>query len=308
MKGIMILLVFTLVVFTVGTNGCNILSLSGGGAHGAFQAGVLKKLHQQGKKWNIITGISVGSINGIGLGLFNVSNQEMGIELLETIWTNITTSDVYSWNWNPIGDQSLLNNSPLNKTLMAIIQRYGGRAKRNLLIGAVNLNTGLLRLFDQSEFSSSSRTSQIVMASSSIPVVFPPAFLDGKYYVDGGTFSNEVIRPAIKYCLNNGYDKSEISIDIIICSPPIQNITNKEIQSDYIFGLMSRSYDILSNVVANHELYTHCGVHQESYPMYIYKPYAPYPGGLLDFSHPDLVKMFNIGYNIKEPEIGKYCY
>ena len=300
-----LVLVLILVTFS---EGCNILSLSGGGAHGAFQAGVLKKLHQQGKKWDIITGISVGSINGIGLGLFNDTEQGKGIELLETLWTNITTSDVYKWNWNPIGDQSLLDNSPLNKTIFSVVDKYGGKTKRDLLIGSVNLNTGLIRLFNRDEFNSSSRTTKIVMASSSIPVIFPPAFLDGNYYVDGGTFSNEIIRPAIKYCLSQGYAKEEINVDLIVCSPPIEDISNKEIEGDYIFGLMSRSYDILMNAISNHELYTHCGVDQESYPMYMYKPYSPYPGGLLDFSHPDLVKMFNIGYNIKEPSVSKYCY
>jgi len=303
-----IILILIPLLFIETTDACNILSLSGGGAHGAFQAGVLKKLHQQGKKWDIITGISVGSINGIGLSLFTAPEQEKGIELLETIWTNITTSDVYRWNWNPIGDQSLLDNSPLNKTLIDVIKLYGGRASRRVLIGSVNLNTGLLRLFDQSEFSYASRTAQIVMASSAIPVVFPPAYLDGNYYVDGGTFSNELIRPAIKDCLSKGYYKSDINIDVIICSPPIQNITNKEIQSDYIFGLISRAYDILANAISNHELYTVCGVDQESYPLRIYKPYLPYPGGLLDFDHSNLVKMFDVGYNIKGPSIGKYCY
>ncbi len=292
--------------------GCNILSLSGGGAHGAFQAGVLKRLHEEGKTWDIVTGISAGSINGIGLGMFNKTQQNKGIKLLEAMWKNITTPDVYRWNWNPVYDQSLLDNSPLNNTMFNIINKYGGKARRNIILGSVNLNTGLLRLFDQGEFSSAARTARIVMASSAIPVAFPPVFLDGHYYVDGGTFSNELIHPAIKYCLSKGYDKSNISIDIIICSPPIETISNKVIESDYLFGLISRAYDILSNAVSNHELYTHCNPHQnvyqDIYPMYIYKPNVPYPGGLLDFNHPDLVKMFEIGYNTTQPSVGKYCY
>ncbi len=288
--------------------GCRILSLSGGGAHGAFQGGVINKLHNEGNRWDIITGISAGSLNGMMLSMFESNNQQKGVDLIKTVWLNITTSDVYKWYWNPIKHQSLFDNSPLNQTINGLAKNYGGIAKREIIIGAVNLNTGLLRLFNKSDFSSPVRSSNIVMASSSIPLIFPPRYLDGNYYVDGGTFTDELISPGIQYCRDQGYADVEIEIDVIICSPSISNITNEEIENDYIIGLGERAYDIVSNVVSNHELYSQCNDKQEVFPMYIYRPYSPYPGGLLDFEHEDLVKMFNIGYNIKNPEVGKYCY
>ena len=302
------MIVLILLILLKPTNGCRILSLSGGGAHGAFQAGVLNKLHDTGKRWDIITGISVGSLNGMMLGMFKETYQQQGMDLVKMVWLNITTSNIYRWNWNPLYDQSLLDNTYLNDTVNKISEQYGGVAKRDIIIGAVSLNTGLLRLFNRSDFSSPSRSSDIVMASSSIPLIFPPRYLDGEYYVDGGTFSNELVRPAIQYCREHGYDDVDITIDIIICSPPIDSVTNKEIEKDSIFGLGSRAYDILSNAIFNHELYSECTNTQTSFPMYIYKPYSPYPGGLLDFNHKDLVRMFNIGYNIKEPVVSKYCY
>jgi predicted patatin/cPLA2 family phospholipase len=146
------------------------------------------------------------------------------------------------------------------------------------------------------------------MASSSIPFIFPPRYLDGNYYIDGGTYSNELIRPAIKYCMNKGYTRDEISIDVIICSPPIESVPNQKIKKSTIFGLGSRAYDIVSNALENHELYTDCSNNHTSYPMKIYKPYKPYPGSLLDFSHKSLSYNYNLGYNISEPSIGKYCY
>lgn len=290
------------------TNACRILSLSGGGAHGAFQGGVLNKLHDQGKKWDIITGISVGSLNGMALGMFDQVDQTKGMELIKTMWLNLTVSDVYSWNWNPIGDQSLLDSTPLNKTIFKLVTSYGGIVKRDLIIGSTNLNTGMLKLFFKKDFNSPQRTTRIVMASSAIPIIFPPIYLDNNYYVDGGTYSNELIRPAIKYCLNRGHKRSDITIDIIICSSPINVIPNKIIKADYIFGIISRSYDILSNVISNHEIYSHCGYNQESFLMNIYKPYNPYPGGLLDFNPSDLKAIYNQGYNISKPEQTKYCY
>ncbi len=40
------------------------LVLPGGGAKGAFQAGVLQVLREQGFTYDVISGISVGSLNG----------------------------------------------------------------------------------------------------------------------------------------------------------------------------------------------------------------------------------------------------
>jgi predicted patatin/cPLA2 family phospholipase len=288
--------------------GCRILSLSGGGAHGAYQAGVINRLHDEGHQWDIITGISVGSLNGMMLGMFNQSRQKDAVTLLKNVWHTITAYDVYAYNWNPISSQSFLDSSPLNKTINNYAIKYGGIAQRKIILGAVSLNTGRLKLFHREDLNSSHRSSQIIMASSAIPVVFPPVLLDGTYYVDGGMYSNELIRPAIKYCLNRGFVKTEIIIDTIICSPPIDDITSKEIYSDTIFGLMSRGYNILSNVITNRELYTECGLNQEAYPMYVYKPSYPYPGGILDFSSPILTKTYEMGYNDNNKTISKYCY
>jgi len=310
-KMIFILILFLFPVISVlGTETCNILSLSGGGAHGAFQAGVLYRLQNENQKinktWDIITGISVGSLNGIMLGMYKASDQQKGMNTIRDVWLNITTSDVYRWNWDPFYDQSILDNGPLNQTINTLALKYGGIAQRPILIGAVNFNTGLLRIFNQTEFDTPTRTSDIVMASSSIPVIFPPRFLDNNYYVDGGTFSNEIVKPAIQYCLNN--NKTAISIDIIICTPPISNITNEEITKDHTYGIATRTYDIVTSALSNHELYTDCADDEVGYPMHIYKPTLPYPGSLLDFSHETLVKTFEIGYNTNSFGISKYCY
>lgn len=309
-----LIILFLLCVFT---QACRILSLSGGGAHGAFQAGVIKKLHDQGTTWDIITGISVGSFNGIALGLFSPQNQSLGIDIMTNLWSSITANDVYNYNWNPIYDQAILDNTPLNNTIFNLINKYGGIAQRDIIIGAVNLNTGLMRLFDKTQLNSPNRTNNIVMASASIPIIFPPVFFDGNYYVDGGTFSNELIIPGIDYCLKKG--DSNITIDMIICSPPITNITNEEIYKDTIIGIATRIYDVVSNVVYNHELYSTCDNKkkinklqqaqqaQQAYPMYIYKPLEDYAGGILDFNHNDIVSSFKMGYNLKQPSVTKYC-
>ena len=62
------------------------LCLCGGGAKGAYQAGVIKALYDRGiNKFNAISGTSIGAINGYFIFTDNV-------EKLEEMWTNIDTN------------------------------------------------------------------------------------------------------------------------------------------------------------------------------------------------------------------------
>ena len=51
-----------------------VLILGGGGVKGAYQVGVIKKLAEQGIKWDLILGVSVGAITGSYLAMFNQNN------------------------------------------------------------------------------------------------------------------------------------------------------------------------------------------------------------------------------------------
>ncbi|MGL6105614.1 patatin-like phospholipase family protein [Romboutsia sp.] len=58
------------------------LCLCGGGAKGAYQAGVIKSLHNKGVKFDAISGTSIGAINGYYIFTENV-------EKLDNMWTSI---------------------------------------------------------------------------------------------------------------------------------------------------------------------------------------------------------------------------
>ena len=59
------------------------LCLSGGGAKGAFQAGVIKGLYDNGiNRYEAISGTSIGAVNGYYVFTHNV-------EKLEQMWTNL---------------------------------------------------------------------------------------------------------------------------------------------------------------------------------------------------------------------------
>lgn len=70
-------------------------ALSGGGAKGSFQVGVLKYLYERGIKPDIIVGTSVGSINAMKLaeGETSTHGSGQGFQGLEQIWLNLRRDD-----------------------------------------------------------------------------------------------------------------------------------------------------------------------------------------------------------------------
>lgn len=295
-------------ISTVNASGdiCHVLSLSGGGAHGAYQAGVLKKLNEEGHQWDVITGVSVGSLNGLMIALYNQTDQNLAIDQMENMWMKITSDMIYKWNWDPIYDQSLYTTQPMNDTISQTIFENGGKTNRPFIVGSVRMNTGLMELFNYQNYTKLNDMTTIVMASAAIPVAFPPIKFNGNYYVDGGTYNNELVGPGIQYCLQQG--KTDIQIDMIMCSAPIQNLTSAEISKLTIIGATTRAYDIVSNSMTNHEIYTNCANSQSKFPMYLYKHDVPFEYGLLDFSHKAIHSMFEIGYNSSVPQKTHYCY
>ena len=75
------------------------LYLAGGGARGAYQAGVLKAIHEilnaRTCPFSMITGVSVGSINAAILAQ-HADNFEKGIEKLDNLWRNIHCQQIYN--------------------------------------------------------------------------------------------------------------------------------------------------------------------------------------------------------------------
>ena len=65
--------------------------LCGGGAKGAYQIGALKALNKVGYKYDIVTGTSVGALNGA----FAVMGD---IKKAENIWSKLDMEGIFSFN------------------------------------------------------------------------------------------------------------------------------------------------------------------------------------------------------------------
>lgn len=184
----------------------NVLALSGGGSYGAFSAGVLHGWSRSGKRpeFDVITGISTGALIAplVMLG-------EDGEEPLRRLYTEIRTRDVFvrrSLVTVPFRDAAA-NAAPLRRIIestmtpdfVEALAREHRRGRR-LYIGTTNLDARRFAVWDigaianRNDIDSRKLIVDLLLASCSVPGVFPPVPIDvevdGKRYteihVDGG--------------------------------------------------------------------------------------------------------------------------
>ena len=188
----------------------NFLALSGGGQWGAFGAGVLKAWTESGTRPAFVgvSGISTGAIIApfafLGPGYDPV---------LEEIYTQYSTEDLLETTIfsGLISGTALANTAPLaaiiaEKVTPDFLAEIANehRKGRVLLVGTTNLDSGRPVIWDMGAIAASEHPDalqlfrQVILASASIPVAFPPAVIevttpDGQIYdevhVDGGATS-----------------------------------------------------------------------------------------------------------------------
>ena len=200
------------------TTAFNQLSLSGGGSFGAVEIGILKRiLETDAKSYDLYTGISAGALNAGFLSYF--SDLKTGIKAAEKMYANIHNLLIY--NILPPTGLSVLNTEPLFKTLTKVIDGMPGEPVVHTLIGATNLYSGNLDVY---EFNQNDNTNKVLLllSSSAIPGVFPPVEYNGNLYADGGTLSNELLQVEHGDYLNITY----ITIFIVIKSSSSQIARN----------------------------------------------------------------------------------
>jgi len=169
--------------------GFNQLSFSGGGSFGAVEIGIIKRINElERKHYDIYTGISAGGLNAGVLSYFK--DLSLGIKEGEVLYSKMKTRMVYEAY--PQSGLSLFNTLPLLKTLTDILNSMPNEPVINTLIGSTNLYTGNLDIFNFGETEIKERPT-LLMATSAIPIIFPPITFKDNMYIDGGTLSNELL-------------------------------------------------------------------------------------------------------------------
>lgn len=185
------------------------LLLQGGGALGAYELGVLRHMNEQHMlPPRLVAGVSIGAVNAAVLVGARSADP---LTTLETLWKKLTVPtlpfapQVVEQNlalfgnphmstmrhdyWNMSQWQSIYSPEPLKALLHELVDFDKLNASPTILqLSAVQLESGEIEIF-------SNRNGQTigvdeVIASLSIPPMFPPVDIRGKHYWDGGLFDN----------------------------------------------------------------------------------------------------------------------
>lgn len=208
--------------------------LSGGGARGAYEAGVLSyifdELHKaRGRRvvLDIICGTSVGAINSAALAA-SMSEQQEGMRHLVSLWEGLELDRVLNFTWRQATGlvhlfserplEGIVDVSPMHRLIRrevpwpAITRAMRRHHLRALSITCTEVATGRAVLFMQTGPTTGLprhspprtllRAERIgpahVLASASIPLLFPPVRIGNQLYLDGGLRHNTPVAPAIR--------------------------------------------------------------------------------------------------------------
>lgn len=177
--------------------------LSGGGAKGSYQVGVWKALRKLGISYDIVTGTSVGALNGI---LMVQQDYHEAIHL----WSNIDYNFIFNKDFSNVDENIYL-------TYMKEFVKDGG-------MDITNLEQALEKFLDCDRFFSSpidfgivvynlsqfkeefwtkkklnsKNIKDYVIASATCYPAFKIKKINGKKYIDGGVYDNMPINLAIE--------------------------------------------------------------------------------------------------------------
>jgi predicted acylesterase/phospholipase RssA len=139
-----------------------------------------------------ITAISCASVGGLNL-LFYLQDQ---IDLMISTWSNIKRSDVMARRYWPLlpWRSSVYSSAPLRELIDKHIDIFKLRRSHiKAIVHAVECGSGKVRRVTQH----SNRFADWVLAGASLPCVFEPVLIDGRWWQDGGIADNSPMGPLI---------------------------------------------------------------------------------------------------------------
>ena len=207
------------------------LVLQGGGALGAYQAGVFEALSATEIPIDWIAGISIGAINA---AVIAGNPPERRVPRLRALWETLTSGGIFPSMGSPqpnsashlmwaaydatVGVQGFFNprwippflawpdtlasiswydSAPLAKTLDELVDwDLLNDGPTRLSVGAVNVKTGNFHYFDTVRDRLDARH---ILASGALPPGLPPVEIDGHWWWDGGLVSNTPLAYALEH-------------------------------------------------------------------------------------------------------------
>jgi len=201
-----------------------VLILQGGGALGAYQAGVYQNLMEHHTPVDWVIGTSIGAINS---ALIAGNRPEARVAQLQAFWNSLAPAPgpsmwpgMHAWmnlpnsvatfgtllngvegffkprigaSWDihakvDLDKAGFYDTSPLKATLEKYVDfDYLNSGAMRISVCAVDIDNGQSAVFDSAK---QKIGPEHIMASGALPPGFPPIEIDGRAYWDGGVYSN----------------------------------------------------------------------------------------------------------------------
>jgi predicted acylesterase/phospholipase RssA len=180
--------------------------MSGGGDRGAYEAAVFIELTNllplKDVSYDVITGVSAGSMNACGLGLFTPEDIYGATEFVFGIWNSISSKQVFKM-WPGGLLEGIFKKSGILDTqpLVDFVNSQAGNktVNKKVTFATCDTVTGDYVRYDYN--ASDTLPSDYIMsaiASSSIPFAFPHVKRGDRVLMDGGTLWNIDISSAVR--------------------------------------------------------------------------------------------------------------
>jgi NTE family protein len=210
--------------------------LSGGGARGAYEVGVLwyifddlSRMRGAPPKLDVLCGTSVGAINACYLAA-HLGDPVLGMRRLVHLWSELQITRVLGFGMRQMtgiprlllgggaDGAGLFDVTPMAELVQreiswrALARALRKRQLRALTVSATEVSTGRTVVFMQTApdvdipqtapprtlFRNDHIGPQHALASAAIPMLFPPVKIDEDLYLDGGLRQNTPIAPALR--------------------------------------------------------------------------------------------------------------
>lgn len=246
------------------------LALSGGGIRGFYHIGVLNALRKHQVKIGKISGTSIGAI----VGAIYASNPEVDFNdiLDELNFIKISTLIASTYGKN----KTLELENFLKQHIKATTFR---ELKIPFSFNATDINNKKEIVYESGELFPA------LIASASMPGVFPPVNLAGNYLVDGGVINNIPVSHLSKY--------SKIVISDII--GPIKTVDDKTSNLDVIYTSLAFSQQQNSLHILNEQGYKNKKI--------VYLELNDLQTFILDFRKQNYKNLVNLGYKAVEDNL-----
>lgn len=225
MKIILLIVTFMLAYTRVAARKCRALALSGGGDKGAYEAavyvGLVNNLPAEEVAYDVINGVSAGSLNTLGLSGFEPMDVQGASDFIFALWNSIPNYNAYG-NWPGGIIQGLFFKKgifDLSPGVEWVTEQFGDRTvKRKVSFATVDANGADYVVYDyNATYTQPKDLIESAFASSSIPAAFPHITRGDKELVDGGVIWNLDVASAVRRCKEIVDDEKDIIVDLVLC-------------------------------------------------------------------------------------------